>query len=588
MFRHTLSFFSIAVLFVSVFGPAPHVIAATLTLSGGASATIGQTLSIPLFVSTEGSEVLNAISAEVRFPAQSLSLQSISKTGSIVSLWAEEPFYSNSNGTASLQGIIPNPGWKGQGGIVVTLVFKVKAAGAADISFASASVLANDGLGTNILSKTFSKTLSLGNSVPQATSPSVTSGAPLAPALTSSTHPDPNAWYRDANPLFSWNVPTDVTAVRLLYDRNPVSSPSVLYGSVINRKQLTGIPNGTYYFHAQFQNASGWGAVSHMRFQVDAAPPKAFDIKVVRESNESNPQPILSFSTTDATSGIDRYTISVADAAPVTVTKNEAARYSLPAGKPGQQTVVVKAYDRAGNSTTESKTLTITAIEPPTITSYRERIAQWEPFELSGTTYSDAQVSVTIVNASGDESVGSAIADASGYFKFTWIGNNAVLITSIATTSFAGMAPGVYSFTAMAKNASGTISPPTEPRTFVVVGTPLAEWGRTAFEYLLFAFAVIAAIALIVGVGYVLWYRLGRLRRQLKQLTVRSGRGVQYDFERIMDDLHSLAALLHKAKQSRQLTKEEDVILETLKHHLKKMEDDILSRLEQIDDEAGR
>ena len=141
---------------------------------------------------------------------------------------------------------------------------------------------------------------------------------------------------------------------------------------------------------------------------------------------------------------------------------------------------------------------------------------------------------------------------------------------------------------AVEKGASGATSWPPEPRIFVVAGTPLAQWGSTALGYLLFAFAVVAAIAFVVGVGYILWYRLGHLRRRLKHMTVRSGRGVQYDFERIMDDLHSLATLLHKAKQSRQLTKEEDVILETLKHHLKKMEDDILSRLEQIDDEAGQ
>src|SRR3989338_4932160 len=176
MLRHNSFFFSILALFVGVFGFAPYASAATLTLSGGTSATIGQTISVPLLVSTEGSEVLNAVSTEMRFPAELLTLQSISKTSSIISFWAEEPTYSNSNGTATLQGIVPNPGWKGQSGTVVTFVFKVRAASSATISFTSASVLANDGLGTNILSKTFSKTLSLGGSVPQATSPAQTSG----------------------------------------------------------------------------------------------------------------------------------------------------------------------------------------------------------------------------------------------------------------------------------------------------------------------------------------------------------------------------------------------------------------------------
>jgi len=566
--------FSASVFFVSSFGFVPSVSAATLTLSSNTSATIGQTIQVPLLVSTEGSEVLNAVSAEVRFPAQLLTLQSISKTGSVMSFWAEEPSYSNSNGTASLQGIVPNPGWKGQGGTVITLAFKVKAAGAATISFSSASVLANDGLGTNILSKTYPKTLSLGDSAPQATSPGAISGTPLAPVLTSSTHPDPSTWYDNTSLLFSWKVPADVIAVRLLYDKSPVSSPSILYSPAIDRKQLSDVSDGTYYFHAQFQNASGWGAISHMRFQVDTTPPKPFAITVVQQSSENHPQAIISFGTTDTISGIDHYTVAVADAIPVTVTSDEESKaYSLPISESGRQRIVVKAYDRAGNTTTESMTLTVVAIEPPTITTYSKQLNTGDPFTVSGTTYPGANVAITIKNSSGDTDTESTIADGSGNFSLAWTKH---------------LSADAYSFTAVAKNATGATSASSEPRTFAVSGTPLAEWGSTVLGYLLFAFAIIAGVALVVGVGYILWFRLGHLRRRLKHMTVRSGRGVQYDFERIMDDLHSLATLLHKAKQSRQLTKEEDVILETLKHHLKKMEDDILSRLEQIDDEAGQ
>lgn len=571
--RYKSLLFSTLVFFVCAFGFASSVSAATLTLSSSnTSATIGQTIQVPLIVSTEGSEVLNAVSAEIRFPAQLLTLQSISKTGSVMSLWAEDPTYSNSNGTASLQGIVPNPGWSGQRGTVVTLIFKAKASGSATISFASASVLANDGLGTNILSNTYPKTLSLGDSAPQATSPASSSGTPLAPVLTSSTHSDPSAWYDNANPLFTWNVPTDVTAVRLLYDKRPVSSPSVLYG-VIDHKQLSDVSDGVYYFHAQFENASGWGAIAHMRFQIDATPPKPFTIAVVQQSSEGHPQAIISFETTDATSGIDHYTVAVADTVPVTVTPDEASKtYSLPIGDSGRQRIVVKAYDRAGNTTTESMTLAIVAIEPPTITTYSKQLNAGDPFTVSGTTYPDASVLVTIKNSSGDTDTESTIADGSGDFSLTWTKR---------------LSADAYSFTAVAKNAAGATSASSEPRTFAASDTPLAEWGSTVLGYLLFAFAVVAGVAFVIGVGYILWYRLSHLRRRLKHIAVRSGRGVQYDFERIMDDLHSLATLLHKAKQKRELTQEEDVILETLKHHLKKMENDILSRLEQIDDEAG-
>src|SRR3990167_9422270 len=98
MLRHNLFLFFIIAFSIGAF--APYASAATLTLSGGSSATIGQTISVPLLVSIEGSEVLNAVSAEVRFPTSLLTLQSISKTGSVMSFWAEEPSYSNNNGTA--------------------------------------------------------------------------------------------------------------------------------------------------------------------------------------------------------------------------------------------------------------------------------------------------------------------------------------------------------------------------------------------------------------------------------------------------------------------------------------------------------
>ncbi|OGG92593.1 hypothetical protein A3G63_02760 [Candidatus Kaiserbacteria bacterium RIFCSPLOWO2_12_FULL_52_8] len=575
MLRHKLFLFSTLALFIgSVAGVTPHAVAATLSLSSGDSATIGQTIQIPLLVSTEGSEVLNAVSAEVRFPPQALTLQSISKVGSVMSFWAEDPSFSNSNGTASLQGVVPNPGWSGQSGTVVTFVFKVKASGTATISFSSASILANDGLGSNILSKTYAKTLSLGDSAPEATSPGAVRGAPLAPVITSSTHPNPSTWYKNGSPLFSWKVPTDIIAARLLYDRSPVSSPSILYSPAVARKQLTDVSDGTYYFHAQFENASGWGAVSHIRFQIDTTAPKPFSIAVVHQSDTNSPQATISFRTSDATSGVDHYTVTIGDADPVIVLPSEIAKgpYALSVEESGQQTVVVKAYDRAGNTATDSITLDIVAIESPTITTYSQQLRVGDPFSLSGTTYPGASVLVTIKDSSGDIETESTVADGSGSFSLAWTKH---------------LDAGAYSFTAVTRNAAGATSLPTESHIFVVAGTPLAQWGSTVFGYLLFAFAVVAAVVLVVGASYILWYRLSHLRRRLKQLTVRSGRGAQHDFELIMDDLHSLAVLLHKAKQRRQLTQEEDVILEKLKLHLRKLEDDILTRLEQIDDEAG-
>lgn len=110
---------------------------------------VGDTIRAKIIVSS--SIPINAVASHISFPTNLLTLSSLSKTGSIISLWAQEPSFSNSNGTADLEGVILN-GYAGNGGNVITLVFKAKSEGKATVKFLSASVLANDGNGTELIS----------------------------------------------------------------------------------------------------------------------------------------------------------------------------------------------------------------------------------------------------------------------------------------------------------------------------------------------------------------------------------------------------------------------------------------------------
>lgn len=161
--------------------------AATLSLTNS-SGTVGQTMSVSVLVSAQGGESLNGVSTRVEFPTDKLTLLSLSKAGSVITFWAEEPSFSNSAGTASLEGIIPNPGYSGQGGRVITLVFQVKAPGTATLSFSNASVLANDGRGTNILTSASPRTLFLAASPAPAPAPAPTPAPP--PVRTTRPAPD--------------------------------------------------------------------------------------------------------------------------------------------------------------------------------------------------------------------------------------------------------------------------------------------------------------------------------------------------------------------------------------------------------------
>lgn len=123
----------------------------TMSLSPSSGTyVVGQAFSVRVLVSSPN-QAINAVSGVLSFPANLLQVTSVSKSGSIVSLWVQEPSFSNSQGIVSFEGVVPNPGFSRANGTAVTINFKVIGQGSADLRFTSGSLLANDGLGTNIL-----------------------------------------------------------------------------------------------------------------------------------------------------------------------------------------------------------------------------------------------------------------------------------------------------------------------------------------------------------------------------------------------------------------------------------------------------
>lgn len=128
-----------------------------------ANYSVGDTIRAKVIVNSDSS--INAVSAKISFSKDLILLSSISKTGSIISFWAQEPAFSNITGQVDIEGVILN-GYYGNSGDVITLVFKAVKEGKANIALSSASVLANDGTGTDIFSKNLtSLSLNIGPSV---------------------------------------------------------------------------------------------------------------------------------------------------------------------------------------------------------------------------------------------------------------------------------------------------------------------------------------------------------------------------------------------------------------------------------------
>jgi hypothetical protein len=131
--------------------PFAQVSAATLYLSPASGAhTVGDVVTVTMLVNTEG-QASNSVEAVLAYPTKFFEVVSISKFNSILSLWVEEPAFSNSSGSITLSGGLPTPGYTGTAGKIVSVTFKAKTAGSASFIFSSGSVRANDGLGTDLL-----------------------------------------------------------------------------------------------------------------------------------------------------------------------------------------------------------------------------------------------------------------------------------------------------------------------------------------------------------------------------------------------------------------------------------------------------
>lgn len=126
---------------------------------------VGSSFTVGVYVASSD-QAMNAASGVISFPTGMLEVVSVSKSGSIFTIWADEPSYSNGAGTVSFEGLVPNPGFIGSSGKVITITFRVKSVGSPSLRFSSGSALANDGRGTNILTGTGNALFTLGASVP--------------------------------------------------------------------------------------------------------------------------------------------------------------------------------------------------------------------------------------------------------------------------------------------------------------------------------------------------------------------------------------------------------------------------------------
>ena len=564
--------YKIALVFIFL-GMVPLVAeAATLYFSPSSGAyTVGGTLSVNVYVSS-ADQAMNAASGVISFSQDKLEVASLSKSGSIITLWVQEPTFLNSAGTVNFEGIVLNPGFTGVAGKIITTNFRVKAAGLANLNFSSGSVLANDGKGTNILTSLGNAQFSLGYAgptVPEATTPSAVSGAPSAPQISSLTHPDPNKWYAKKDAKFTWSIPSDVTGVRLLVGRIPAAIPTVTYVPAISEKEVTNLGDGIWYFHVQLRNASGWGEVSHFRFQIDTEPPAPFEIKFVDGKETTNPRPTVIFDTTDSLSGIEYYRVKIGESDFFTLSSEivQSNPYTLPLQDLGKRTILVQAFDKAGNYTTAVEEFVILPIETPVITDYPQTLLPDATLSIKGTSVPEAQVKVYIQKDEKEAKTEETKSDKEG--KWSYIGTNP-------------LEKGTYKVWVEAIDSLGARSEPSEKVIIQVIPPAFIRIGKLAIDYLTTIITLLILISVIVFEIIWSWRKIKQRRRKLRKEITEAERALYQAFKALREETKEQIAKLDGEPG---LSEREKKICDDLKKALKISEKFIGKEIKDIEEE---
>lgn len=404
---------------------------------------VGQEFTVGVYISSTD-EAMNAAVGAINFSNTNLEVLSISKGSTVVNFWVKEPNFSNESGTISFEGVILNPGYVGSAGNLININFKAKAEGKANLTYSSGSILANDGLGTEIGTGYSSASYEIkkketgghdNNNVPISNEPlvvDVDDYKPARPYISDEKYSDPEWWFTEKNHTLDWGIPAGTSGVSFLLDQNPYTDPGNTSNGMISSQTFEDLEDGVYYFHIKFQNEFGWGKVGHYRINIDTKGPDDIEIRqtqngeeieIETEDGEKMAKIIdgLGFyiEAKDETSGIKEYQVKINDEE-FKIWEDDGSHIFQPGIlPPGKHTITVKAIDKSGNELIKKYEFEIKALAAPIITHYPTGIYPGDPLVLMGTTLPNSMVTIFVQYKDQKPTEYAVYSDKDG--NFTWV-----------------------------------------------------------------------------------------------------------------------------------------------------------------------
>lgn len=525
--------------------------AATLYLSpSSSSSSVGNIVTVKVLVDTQGRAINNS-DGIIQFPADSLEVLSISKNQSIFSIWVEEPKFSNNEGTISYNGGIPNPGYTGANGEILTATFKVKKTGPASIVFSDSTVRENDGRGTDILSSKLPATIQIGPAVVDTPVVPVVSSLPPKPIVKSLTHPEQDGWYSETTGTFSWTVPAGVTSLQTILSKNPAAVPSITYDRSVSQRTVNNLSDGILYFHVRYLNNVGWGPTAHYKIQIDTTPPELSSLRVENVDGRD----VVTFASKDSLSGIERYELSIDDQASIELKTSEGnPQYVLPVQNPSTHRLTVVAFDKAGNKSEITTSFDSSPIKEPTIHVAEKEISNGKTVTITGQTdYPNSGVEILL--QIGEKQLGLLQNVTAEDGTFT------VVSDEIKES-------GTVKVTAQLVFSESVRSPYSQP-VFVQVNDfyviKVSKEVIRALTYIIPAVLMLFALLVLVYLG---WHKFFNLKKRLRKDLEETAAGVHKAVALYKSELARQLEKLERARVDEGLNKEEERVFKELKNSI--------------------
>lgn len=480
-----------------------HAASASLYLSPSSKTVkVGDSFSVAVYVSTD--TAMNAAQATVTFPTNLLQATSVSQTG-IFTLWAEAPKYSNTSGTVTFAGGLPNPGYNGKSGKILTVTFKARAEGRPKVSITKGSVLANDESATELLRSQGSGTYTIEKAMPTNANTSTNKPEPAinpAPVVTSPTLPDPDKWYNINDISVTWTGGNGVKGYSIVFDSAESTTPAETATTSEPSFARGDVADGIWYLHLRARYDAGWSSTTTFAFRIDVTPPEPFTINVIGD-------PRVEFNAADATSGVDHYEMSLDGGAYTAVT----SPYQTPILPVGTHYLTVRAFDKAGNYRESNSQFEISGYPQPIVIDLTPVAIGNEPIIMRGFANAQDSLRLTIDGVNyGPYPVAEHLDPNSPKTP-----PEGMVAWKIAVQ--ANITPGEHEVTVTALGPAGEVSQSTIPAKFRIVSNAVRLFGRAIPMVLVINVLIILVLLLLLVTGYFA-FRYYRLRHRMRHSSV--------------------------------------------------------------------